>query len=409
MLLSEPSLPEASSLASISFNSIRYLDQKGSGKVVSDIASRDSSSYDLKRCYLSVCKGHWDTRECYAGDTRTTAMCQLEIWDWDVSNCPISLLSRRELQLIYRDKKIAFFGDSIIRNIYQAFNVLLAENYSEISDATLRHSDQSFDHFISNTTVKFFWAPFSGNITQKMNNVHSGEYEIILMGAAVWDALHIKSLDKYSTSLRKLERQLRRLIGSSYTVWMQPTTIVDGRLNTAEKQKFMTESTVDQYRLAYKNSPLAKQIEFTVNPAYVTATQEGSSADGVHYSVKVSQVLSQIISNAYVLKYPNALPLVSERDTVSSTSDPNHTMGHPLYGSLVLFFSVIMIYLMDSFFGVGVLSLAMFSKYIDWDAAYLPLLSKIGVVRLRQAVNPEIDIQVVSTDESSTVPLIDHR
>ena len=70
---------------------------------------------------------------------------------------------------------------------------------------------------------------------------------------------------------------------------------------------------------------------------------------------------------------------------------------------------MIMIYFMDSFFGIGVLSLAIFGKYIDWDAAYLPLLSKIGVVRLWQPVNPEIDIQVVSTDESSNVPLIDQR
>ena len=31
-------------------------------------------------------------------------------------------------------------------------------------------------------------------------------------------------------------------------VWIQPTTIIDGRLNTPEKQLFMKEAIVQQYR-----------------------------------------------------------------------------------------------------------------------------------------------------------------
>ena len=409
MQFSQSGLPAASSLASRTSHSLSSFEHEKEADLVPNTSS-NTYSYDLQKCYIAVCRGHWDTRECDLDEKTATAMCQLEIWDWDNSDCPISMLSQEELQFIYRNKKIAFFGDSIIRNIYQAFNVLLTENYTENSDANMKHRDQKFISVASNTTVHFFWTPFSENITEKLYHVTSGEYDIILMGSAAWNALHGRSLEKYSISLRKLKEQLSRLVGSSYTIWMQPTTILDGRLNTPEKQKYMTESIIDQYRSAYKNSALAKLVEFTINPAYATATQESSSVDGVHYSAKVSQVLSQMISNAYLLKHPKALSLTSKQDTTAwPTSDPNHTMGHPLHGLGLLFFSVIMIYFMDNFFGVGALSLAFFGRYLDWNAAYIPLLNKIGVIRSEQVYTADTDIEgnVDRHDDSSSVPLID--
>ena len=186
---------------------------------------------------------------------------------------------------------------------------------------------------------------------------------------------------------------------------MEPTTIVDDRLNTADKRKFMTESIVEKYRSTYRNSELAKFIEFTLNPAYVTASQENSSIDGIHYSAKVSQVLSQIFTNAYLLKNPRALPLTHKDITVWKTTDSVHTMGHPLYGMVLLLFIVMIVYYMDSFFGVGVLSLAFFGRYIDWNAAYVLFLNDIGITGLEQVTPSDRDIRVDVIDETSSVPL----
>ena len=64
---------------------------------------------------------------------------------------------------------------------------------------------------------------------------------------------------------------------------------------------------------------------------------------------------------------------------------------------------------MDNFFGVGALSLAFFGRYLDWNAAYIPLLNKIGVIRSEQVYTADTDIEgnVDRHDDSSSVPLID--
>merc|ERR1711998_586389 len=90
MQLSEPGLPEASSLVSTSLNSIQSFTRKGNIDTIYETSFRKTSPYDVQSCYTSVCKGHWDIGECHSGEKSATAICQLEIWDWDNSNCPLS-------------------------------------------------------------------------------------------------------------------------------------------------------------------------------------------------------------------------------------------------------------------------------------------------------------------------------
>ena len=89
-------------------------------------------------------------------------------------------------------------------------------------------------------------------------------------------------------------------------------------------------------------------------------------------------------------------------------------MGHPLLGLLVLIFSCVMVVFFDSFLGMGVLGLALFGmlpitcesihytpsanacsnsffsfhangniigRSLDWNSAYIPLLTKLGMLR----------------------------
>ena len=79
-------------------------------------------------------------------------------------------------------------------------------------------------------------------------------------------------------------------------------------LSKCRNLHFVTYYTFFQLRSAYRSSHLSKHVSFSIDPSYVTAAQESTAVDGVHYSIKVSQVLSQMIANGYLLQYPSALP-----------------------------------------------------------------------------------------------------
>ena len=105
--LSEPGLPASSALYS-------YIPHKDKSRRLSD-SSSSADSFNTKKCYQSLCRGHWDTKvnaylsiiflkellqstifkpyfqECDLEDASATAMCQLEIWDWEESDCPIKV------------------------------------------------------------------------------------------------------------------------------------------------------------------------------------------------------------------------------------------------------------------------------------------------------------------------------
>merc|ERR1711871_1508951 len=117
---------------------------------------------------------------------------------------------------------------------------------------------------------------------------------------------------------------------------------------------------------------MGDEISFTLNPKEVTTGQETSSTDGIHYSNRVSQVIAQMVANAFSMK--------SSKDGTAaggSTIRRAETMGNPLYGFIVIVFSAIMIIFFDSFFGVGVLSLYIFGVTLDWESAYRTLINKI--------------------------------
>jgi hypothetical protein len=83
---------------------------------------------------------------------------------------------------------------------------------------------------------------------------------------------------------------------------------------------------------------------------------------------------------------------LSQKSDKPTTYKPAKTgaMSSPNYGLFVLFISAVMIFTMDSFLGVGSLSLYLFGKSFDWDAAYVPLLTKLGVRSNNSAKSSEL-------------------
>jgi hypothetical protein len=287
---------------------------------------------------------------------------------------------------------------------------LADESYVENNSPTQKHVNQKFSTN-SNITIEFYWAPFIKDLTSTLKTFSPNQYKAIVLGGALWDALHYHELQQYSQQLEELSHSKVLSNLGTFSVWVQPTTIVDGRLNSEEKQKYMTEQIIDTYRQAYMKSSLTNDILFTIDPTYITKSQQATASDGVHYTSSVYQVLAQMITNGYLLMFPNSLPSSLAASTSVKKLGPLATgsMGNPFYGFIVLFFSFIMIFTMDNFFGSGVLSLSVFGRSLDWESAYIPLLNKIGISGSRtEGLNSDqVEANIGINDvEGSNKPLL---
>ena len=367
---------------------------------------------DLSHCTSSLTHGNWNTPPCPNTAKYLSATCDMEIWQWDTTSCPFKMLERSDLQEVFHGKKLVFMGDSMTRNVFYAMNSLIDKTSNESTFKSAYHDDIKFSFANSNTTIDFFWAPFVSNLTDHMYKLKPSDYDVFVLGAAAWDALHHRSLPVYAAHLNELSRVLARFSEVSFTTWLLPTTIVDSLLVDPDKRAYMSEEIIETYRQTYLSSTLSQQISLSINQSAFTINQQSKSVDGVHYSAPISQVISQVVSNGYLLKYPDARLLSSDEEKVKS-APKSGSMGHPLYGIMVLLFSLIMTFLMDSFFGIGVLSLILFGRFLDWDEAYIPLLTKLGLFTngynrkdIEASLHAESQLELETEEEASMAPLI---
>jgi hypothetical protein len=253
---------------------------------------------------------------------------------------------------------------------------------------------------VVNTTVSFIWAPVVRNVTTVIGTtLKDKSYNYIISGAAAWDALYERNLNTYRSDLDALSTMNKD--EKILQTWIQPTTIIDGRLQTIEKQQYMTEAIIKTYRDAFIQSKAASKFDTIIDPTLVSEGREGGSVDGVHYSEEVYKVMAQMVTNAYMLHFPNNY--AKSTGTVTK-KEPKKTgaMSFPSYGAVMLLLSAIMIFTMDSWFGFGVLSLKLFNRSYDWDAAYLPLLKKILGKPSNSISKQELQLDDIINTTSST-------
>ena len=289
----------------------------------------------------------------------------------------------------------------------------------------------------SKVTVQFLWAPFVSNITDILRSTSTSSSisvsnpaiasDFIVAGGGLWDALHGRSKSTYENELSKLASAWSSLkalrnrgntlppIGSGLVppssslvsvtrrpvpvyVWLQPTTILDARLSP-EKAPHMNEQIISTYRQAVV-SALGKgqeagaeaAVDVILDATDASESRVEGSMDGIHFVDNVYQVIAQMVANAYGLRYPSRMssPIANTSIKVGlgSSSGTNKSpyvakitgsMSFPGYGILVLTLSIVMLYGMDNFLGIGYLSLLIFGKTSDWEAAYAPLHKKLGI------------------------------
>jgi len=294
------------------------------------------------------------------------------------------------------------------------FITLMEPSYTHNRSVNLKHQDQSYLVAANNCSISFAWAPYAADVAKVMANrgpvkgSKTGMDSFVIAGAALWDALHNHNVSDYRDALKSVAIAAKPIAAvtaaaagnnnqstvtappTTVKVWLLPTIIVDDRLQTADKRQFMTDDKIEAYRLAARSSPaIQSAFHAVVDPRSASQLRSDSSSDGVHYANEVYKVMTQMLANSYSLHFP-------QNYSGSKSSKPYQpratgSMSSPFYGGCMLALIVILLFSMDSFFGIGWLTLFLAGQSFDWDAAYAPYIRKIAALNHNSGGGSESD------------------
>jgi hypothetical protein len=357
-----------------------------------------------RSCLEHISHGKWAATKCPDASSspgrEPKAFCETDSWVWEplsaeeasedsasVRACPVAKVSNALAKAAFKNKRIVFAGDSILRNSYHAFNSLLDPAYKFNASVSFRHGNLVQQQRAINASVSFYWAPMVSNISATVDVLgRTGGYDLLVCGAAAWDALYIRSVPSYLADLNALTAKLKspHFAAPAVSVWLQPTTIVDNRLTTLEKQQYIGERTIAGYRAAFSSSPASSQFSVTLDPTGASKSREGATVDGIHYSEDIYKVIAQMCANAYNLHFPQLYVRQAAAPKVGKAK-PTGSMSFPSYGFVVLVAAAVMLYTMDSFFGIAwVVQRAMGvsdqqASDLTWEVAYRDVHRKHGI------------------------------
>lgn len=375
------------------------------------VANSGKSTYrgNKPECLAAVSKGKWITAPCNSDaflstpKTSTLAYCEQDLWAWEApEHCPLAKISSSKSQSIFKGKSVLFVGDSVVRSVYHEFITLMEPSYNHNRSVNFKHQDQSYTVTTNNCSISFAWAPFAADVAKVMANrgpvkgSKTGMDNFVVAGAALWDALHNHNVSDYREVLKTVAAASKSLPVATATtgnsnqsavaappttvkVWLLPTIIVDDRLQTADKRQFMTDDKIEAYRRVAQTSPaIQSAFHAVVDPRSASQLRSDSSSDGVHYADEVYKVMTQMLANSYSLHFPQNY--VGGKSSKPYKPRPTGSMSSPFYGGCMLALIVILLFSMDSFFGIGWVTLILAGQSFDWDAAYAPYIRKIAAL-----------------------------
>ncbi|KAL6511966.1 hypothetical protein OROGR_021563 [Orobanche gracilis] len=306
-----------------------------SGVVSNRIYSRrDSCVFFLHNVMYS------DIRECGEEDGSFDNNCK-KSWDWiktgRVTECEFQKLEKSDASDLLNGSWVVVAGDSPARLMAVSLLELLMGSDSVesiLGNLFKRHSDYSTMVEEIGMKLDFIWAPYVGNLTELMSRLkrHENFPDVMVMGAGLWDMLHVNNASEYGSSLHMLRNNILPLLPVSsnldsdreglskfkstqrlsHLFWVGIPTLITSMLNTDAKRERMTGLMCDLYDAALKRSQLFRQyggsllnldIRLLSDLCGTDCTSDGMHYDGVVYDTAVQIMLNRCSKN--LIKNPS--------------------------------------------------------------------------------------------------------
>lgn len=252
-------------------------------------------------------------------------------WNWirsrtGVLDCDFQKLSRSDASELLNGSWVVVAGDSQARLVVVSLLELVLgtkEMQNVRGDLFKRHSDYHIMVDEIGMKLDFLWAPYISNLTNLMINFREKRLnpDVFVMGAGLWDMLHVNNATDYGVSVKMLKDTVMPLIPvtsdsefgdkpavarTPHMFWLGMPTLVNQRLNTEEKKVKMT----DVMRYAYDEELYRSKLVWKFGGPLLlldirllsNRCGKQCSVDGMHYDKVVYEAAIHIMLNALLIK-----------------------------------------------------------------------------------------------------------
>ncbi|XP_049606878.1 N-acetylneuraminate 9-O-acetyltransferase [Syngnathus scovelli] len=226
---------------------------------------------------------------------------------WQPYGCMMHKYKRFEAKSCLSKKRVAFVGDSRIRQLFYSFIKIIEPGRREDGK---RHADIAFQEKSSSLYVDFLWYPEANNSMKERliswTREGSATPDVVILGAATWSIkLHGGSSDtlkQYKVNVTAMAGYLERLArrGEVYWVLQEPVNEEvlrkDRKVITNEQLELYNKAAVDALDGAKRNNKsLVKLLAASRKAALETIEQ---SDDGLHIPEGARDIGAMVLMNA---------------------------------------------------------------------------------------------------------------
>lgn len=291
---------------------------------------RDSCVLLLHRVVYS------DIRECDNIDANfddNETSCKRS-WGWikrgEVDECEFQKLKKSDASDLLNGSWVVVAGDSQSRLMAVSLLELVmgSEGVGRIREELFkRHSDYSVMVEEIGMKLDFVWAPYVANLTELMLRYKGSKNfpDVLMMGAGLWDMLHVNNASEFGVSLRVLRDNVLALLPVSSSLdaggggvseskpahllhlfWVGMPTLITSMLNTDQKRARMTTTVYNSYDNELTGSNLLRQSGGPLLKLDIHLLSDlcgpHCTSDGMHYDGVVYDAALQIMLNALLIE-----------------------------------------------------------------------------------------------------------
>ena len=267
-------------------------------------------------------------------------------WSFDAASARCGARAQTRASNAFSGRRVLVVGDSIARHVYASV-LRLAARDPEAHALSSQEKHRDWTHaLVDGGVAAFRWAPFARNVTATLRaeafdstrrepSREACAFDIVILGATLWDALHVRSVESYARDLRALAAlvaatrsdadDVKKKEETPFVFWLAAPRVRDDALTDPAKRTHMTDEKVHAYGEAARGVPgfllrpedarredanekgNANRKDARVAPVDVGALAAGCaaaaagaercSADGVHAARAVYDAAAQIIAN----------------------------------------------------------------------------------------------------------------
>ncbi|XP_051520250.1 N-acetylneuraminate 9-O-acetyltransferase isoform X1 [Myxocyprinus asiaticus] len=220
---------------------------------------------------------------------------------WQPHGCMLHKYKSTEAKICLREKRIAFVGDSRIRQLFYSFIKMINPKVKEDGN---KHENIPFVD--GESTVNFLWYPEVNNsLKEQLMSWAEGSSpkpHVIILGAATWSIkLHngkSEALFQYKANLTGILDTLEKLSEQSEVYWVLQDPVYEEVLS--ESRKMITNEQINLYNEAAvstlnNNKKKVKFLEASRQAAMETISK---SVDGLHLPESTRDVGAMVLMNS---------------------------------------------------------------------------------------------------------------